>query len=230
MRPRSTCWSRSTASRSPSRCRSTPGVEYRLPPYDLDAFLIEAELLLDWYLPHRGITLTNAARSEFAALWRDALAYAETMPPTWVLRDYHSPNLLWLPEREGIERVGLLDFQDALMGPAPYDLVSLLQDARVDVPDAMEIALLGRYVKGAAQHRPGFRHHGLRAALRDARRAARDEDPRHFRAARPARRQAAISASHAAHMALSAPRADPSRDERPESLVRRACSAAAIER
>ena len=64
-----------------------------------------------------------------------------------MLRDYHSPNLLWLPERKGLARVGLLDFQDALMGPAPYDLVSLLQDARVDVPDPLEIALLGRYVK-----------------------------------------------------------------------------------
>ena len=134
----------------------TPGVEHRLPPYDVEAFLIEAELLLDWYLPYRGIALTNATRSEFDALWRDALAYAETMPPTWVLRDYHSPNLLWLPEREGIKRIGLLDFQDALTGPAPYDLVSLLQDARVDVPDAIEIALLGRYVKGRLNTDPDF--------------------------------------------------------------------------
>ena len=79
-----------------------------------------------------------------------------TVPPTWVLRDYHSPNLLWLPEREGIARVGLLDFQDAMMGPAPYDLVSLLQDARVDVPDPLEIALLGRYVKARLDADPDF--------------------------------------------------------------------------
>src|SRR3954469_2687376 len=124
-----------------------PGVDHRLPPYDIDAFLIEAELLLDWYVPHRGGTVSAAARSEFTALWREALSHAYDAPATWVLRDYHSPNLLWLPEREGLARVGLLDFQDALMGPAPYDLVSLLQDARVDVPDPLEIALLGRYVK-----------------------------------------------------------------------------------
>src|SRR5215213_3650712 len=124
-----------------------PGLDHRLPPYDIDAFLIEAELLLDWYVPHRGGTVSAAARSEFTALWREALSHAYDIPPTWVLRDYHSPNLLWLPEREGLARVGLLDFQDALMGPAPYDLVSLLQDARVDVPDPLEIALLGRYVK-----------------------------------------------------------------------------------
>ena len=124
-----------------------PGVDHRLPPYDIEAFLIEAELLLDWYIPHRGGAVSAAARSEFATLWREALSQAYDAPPTWVLRDYHSPNLLWLPEREGLARVGLLDFQDALMGPAPYDLVSLLQDARVDVPDPLEIALLGRYVK-----------------------------------------------------------------------------------
>src|ERR1044072_7540552 len=134
----------------------TPGIEDRLPPYDLDAFLIEPDFLLDGSLPHRGIALTNAARTEFVTLWRDALAYAETMPPTWVLRDYHSPNLLWLPEREGIKRVGLLGFPGALRGPAPYGLVSLLQDARVDVPDAMEIALLGRYVKGRLSIDPDF--------------------------------------------------------------------------
>jgi aminoglycoside/choline kinase family phosphotransferase len=124
-----------------------PGLDHRLPPYDIDAFLIEAELLLDWYVPHRGASLTGAARAEFTALWREALSHAYDTPATWVLRDYHSPNLLWLPEREGLARVGLLDFQDALMGPAPYDLVSLLQDARVDVPDPLEISLLGRYVK-----------------------------------------------------------------------------------
>ena len=56
-------------------------------------------------------------------------------PPTWVLRDYHSPNLCGCREREGIQRVGLLDFQDAQWGPAAYDVASLLQDARVDVPE-----------------------------------------------------------------------------------------------
>jgi aminoglycoside/choline kinase family phosphotransferase len=63
------------------------------------------------------------------------------------LRDFHSPNLLWLPEREGTARVGLLDFQDAVMGPAAYDVASLLQDARGDVPEMMEIGLLSRYTR-----------------------------------------------------------------------------------
>jgi tRNA threonylcarbamoyl adenosine modification protein YjeE len=124
-----------------------PKVEYRLPRYDLNAFMIEVELALDWYFPHRGAALPGSARLEFAALWHQALRLTANLPPTWVLRDYHSPNLLWLPEREGIARVGLLDFQDAQMGPPAYDVVSLLQDARVDIPEPVEIGLLGRYAK-----------------------------------------------------------------------------------
>ncbi len=64
-----------------------------------------------------------------------------------MLRDFHSPNLLWLPDRKDIARLGILDFQDAVMGPPAYDVASLLQDARVDVPEEVEVALLGRYVR-----------------------------------------------------------------------------------
>ena len=124
-----------------------PKVDYRLPPYDLDAFLVEAELLIDWYLPQMGVTLPDATRAVYVALWREALQPVIDTYPTWVLRDFHSPNLLWLPERQDIARVGLLDFQDAVMGPAAYDLASLLQDARVDVPEELEVTLLGRYAR-----------------------------------------------------------------------------------
>jgi aminoglycoside/choline kinase family phosphotransferase len=72
------------------------------------------------------------------------------------LRDFHSPNLLWLPRRSEIARLGILDFQDAVMGPPAYDLASLLQDARVDVPEQMELDLLGRYVRGRRQGEPDF--------------------------------------------------------------------------
>jgi hypothetical protein len=77
-------------------------------------------------------------------------------PLTWVLRDYHSPNLLWLPRRDGVARIGLLDFQDTMMGPGAYDLASLLQDARVDVPELMEISLLSRYTRARLAADPGF--------------------------------------------------------------------------
>src|SRR5947209_10997096 len=63
------------------------------------------------------------------------------------MRDFHSPNIIWLGERTGILRVGIIDFQDAVLGPAAYDLVSLLQDARIDVAEQLELALLTRYIK-----------------------------------------------------------------------------------
>jgi len=129
----------------------SPHVEYKLPRYDMDAFLIEAELLLDWYLPRLGAEVTQDMRKNYVALWRKALQPAIDAKPTWVLRDFHSPNLIWLPERKDMGRVGLLDFQDAVMGPPAYDVASLLQDARVDVPEAMEIALLGHYVRSRRQ-------------------------------------------------------------------------------
>jgi len=131
----------------PERLPVAPHVEYRLPRYDMEAFLIEAELLLDWYLVSVDAPARGSVREEFIALWREALEPAIEAPATWVLRDYHSPNLLWLPDRENVARIGLLDFQDALMGPGAYDVASLLQDARVDVPESLEVALLSRYAR-----------------------------------------------------------------------------------
>jgi len=131
----------------PERLPVAPHLEYWLPRYDMEALLIEAELLLDWYLVSAEAPASEGVREEFIALWREALQPAIEAPATWVLRDFHSPNLLWLPDRENVARIGLLDFQDALMGPGAYDVASLLQDARVDVPESMEVALLSRYAR-----------------------------------------------------------------------------------
>jgi N-acetylmuramate 1-kinase len=128
-----------------------PHLDYRLPRYDMEAFLIEAELLLDWYLVSAGAAAADPVRKDFIALWRQALQPVIIAPATWVLRDYHSPNLLWLPEREDVARIGVLDFQDALIGPAAYDVASLLQDARIDVPESLEVTLLSRYVRARLQ-------------------------------------------------------------------------------
>jgi N-acetylmuramate 1-kinase len=133
--------------RLPERLRVAPRLEYRLPRYDMEAFLIEAELLLDWYLVRAGGTPADAVRKEFIVLWRQALEPAINAPATWVLRDFHSPNLLWLPGRDNVARIGVLDFQDTVIGPAAYDVASLLQDARVDVPESLEVALLSRYAR-----------------------------------------------------------------------------------
>ncbi|MCJ2050185.1 tRNA (adenosine(37)-N6)-threonylcarbamoyltransferase complex ATPase subunit type 1 TsaE [Methylobacterium sp. J-070] len=124
------------------------GIDHVLPAYDTEALLFEAELMPDWYAPAiRDVTLPAAARAAFVDLWREALAGAIPDRPTWTLRDYHSPNLIWLPEREGLERVGVIDFQDAVMGHPAYDVASLLQDARVDASAEFELRLLGLYAR-----------------------------------------------------------------------------------
>src|SRR4029079_1139547 len=128
---------------------------YRLPAFDAEAMLTEASLLIDWFWPAlHGRPMPAELAEEFRALWRPLLAEAAKADLGWVLRDYHSPNLMWLPEREGVKKVGILDFQDALFGPLAYDLVSLLQDARVEVPEALERELLARYCSArGAQHK-----------------------------------------------------------------------------
>jgi len=132
------------------------GGEHQVAAYDAEAMAIETELIVDWYWPAlRGGTVADDARAEFAGLWGEVFTQLGKMPAAWVLRDYHSPNLLWLPEREGIARVGVIDFQDAMRGPAAYDLVSLLQDARVDVAGELEAQLFDHYCAGAAS-RGGF--------------------------------------------------------------------------
>lgn len=124
------------------------GSIYRIPPYDLDALLIEIELLLEWYAPHiAGVQLSSGQRATFVNLWRQTAIEIVNAPATWTLRDYHSPNLIWLAQREGVKRVGIIDFQDCVMGHPAYDVVSLLQDARVTVPDEMELRLLGHYAQ-----------------------------------------------------------------------------------
>jgi tRNA threonylcarbamoyl adenosine modification protein YjeE len=133
-----------------------PQGTYRIPPYDLRAFQIEVELLFDWYLPRCGAPVTAASRVEFLSLWQDALRPALEARQTWVLRDFHSPNLLWLAERSGTAQIGLLDFQDAVIGPEAFDVAALAQDARVDVAEDLETALLARYVEGRRANDPSF--------------------------------------------------------------------------
>jgi N-acetylmuramate 1-kinase len=125
----------------------TPDLNYQIPVFDIDAWLVEVGLMIEWYLPDRGVSLAPDLRDEFFAMWRGLLEKPAAARRTWVMRDFHSPNLIWLGERSGILRVGIIDFQDAVLGPAAYDLVSLLQDARIDVPEPLELALLSRYIK-----------------------------------------------------------------------------------
>lgn len=133
------------------------GRVHALPDYDHDALGIETELLLDWYAPHiAGVSLPAIARADFARLWNALFDRLAEGPRTWALRDYHSPNLIWLADREGLARIGLIDFQDAVLGHPAYDLVSLGQDARLDVPADLELRLISRYAGRRREDDPAF--------------------------------------------------------------------------
>jgi aminoglycoside/choline kinase family phosphotransferase len=102
-----------------------------------------AALAFDWYRECGGET---GARAGFHAEMQSLLDRHTSPADVLIQRDYHAENLLWLPERAGVARVGLLDFQDAMRGHRAYDLVSILQDARRDVPPAIESAMIDCYV------------------------------------------------------------------------------------
>ncbi len=140
------------------------GSTYTPSPFDADAAQVEIELLIDWLWPAlKGENTPPDARDEFLGLWKPTLDEIATGRRTWLLRDFHSPNLIWLPDREGLRRVGIIDFQDAMLGPLAYDLVSLLQDARVDVPAALEHDLFRKYCLARRQRDSGFEQNAFEA-------------------------------------------------------------------
>ena len=118
-----------------------------LPRYDDRLLADEADLLIDWYAPSvLGKPLGETARAAYRARWQSVFATARAVPETLVLRDYHVDNLMALAGREGIAACGLVDFQDAVAGPASYDFASLVQDARRDVPHALAAEMRARYL------------------------------------------------------------------------------------
>ena len=124
------------------------GETYQLPPYDRDALMIEARLMLDWYVPRKlGHAASGAEAKRFESLWDDLIAQLADAETGMILRDYHSPNIIWREDRTGSKRLGLVDIQDALYGPLSYDVSSLAQDARVSIPSALEAEILNAYVR-----------------------------------------------------------------------------------
>jgi aminoglycoside/choline kinase family phosphotransferase len=123
-----------------------------LPRYDLALFSAQVGLFGDAYFQAAGQPLGDTARAALDAAWRVVLeGVLGRLPVSLLLRDYHPGNLMWLPAREGVRACGLLDVQDAGIGPVSYDLLSLLEDARRDVPPDIQAAMRARYLDA----RPG---------------------------------------------------------------------------
>ncbi|HXG81117.1 MAG TPA: phosphotransferase [Sphingomicrobium sp.] len=125
-----------------------------LPRHGLTEWLTELRLFPDWYIPAVGLRPIDVEGWDQA--WREVLEPVanDGLGPVTVLRDYHAENVMLIDGRGGIERFGLLDFQDALAGHPAYDLVSVLEDARRDVPPELERDMIDRYkIKAAADDR-----------------------------------------------------------------------------
>lgn len=125
---------------------AAPGVVHRLPAYDREALGIETELVLDWYMPaEAGRPANEQDRADYRAAWAGVFDRLERAEKSLVLRDYHSPNIIWRGEQSGNDRIGIIDFQDGLWGPSAYDVASLGQDARVTISRELEAQILDAY-------------------------------------------------------------------------------------
>ncbi|MFM8607591.1 MAG: tRNA (adenosine(37)-N6)-threonylcarbamoyltransferase complex ATPase subunit type 1 TsaE [Hyphomicrobiales bacterium] len=141
----------------PERIQSGIMEYYFLPLYDLEPLLTEVELFLEWYHPaFSKSSLSDEARAQFINIWKDLIEPCLRDRQTWTLRDFHSPNLFWLAHREGDRRIGVIDIQDSVYGHPAYDLASLLQDARVPIPETLELELIKHYADMREAADPSF--------------------------------------------------------------------------
>lgn len=122
---------------------------WRVRDYDTAALLAEVDLFLDWYAADHGHDIQGEEREEWHRLWKEAFQCLNAHAPGLALRDFHAENIFWLPERQAVSRVGLIDFQDGLFAHPAYDLTSLLDDARRDVTEVLKWDMMARFCKKA---------------------------------------------------------------------------------
>lgn len=131
----------------PPEVLTADGASWPLLAYDALALKVGTDTFLEWWPKFSGLPALSAdAIAEWDALWAPIFARGEAGASVFTHRDFHAQNLLWLPDREGVARVGLLDFQDALRAHPAWDLTHLLQDARRDVSPELEAAMLDRFL------------------------------------------------------------------------------------
>ncbi|MDC0196290.1 phosphotransferase [Gammaproteobacteria bacterium] len=125
---------------------ASEAVPIEIESYDNEKLLAEANFFVDWYMAGiLGNTVSKDARNDFQDIWYKLLLSIKIRAKTLVLRDFHADNLIWLPNRPGIRKCGLLDYQDAVSGFHAYDLMSLLEDARRDLRPGLDSELLDYY-------------------------------------------------------------------------------------
>ncbi len=139
-----------------------------LRPHGLDQWLEELSLFTDWYCPALQLSVDVEG---FRSAWIQALEPIanDGLAPVTILRDYHAENVMLVRGREGVRHFGLLDFQDALSGHPAYDLASVLEDARRDVPPDIERAMIDRYVASTGSSERYERAYWALAAQRNTR-------------------------------------------------------------
>ena len=139
-----------------------------LPRHGLEQWLTELELFTDWYCPAVGAEVdVNAYRKAWTEVLKPVAE--DGLGPVTVLRDYHAENIMLVADRQGVAHFGLLDFQDALAGHPAYDLASVLEDARRDVPEEIERAMIDRYIAATGQGETLERAYWTLAAQRNTR-------------------------------------------------------------
>ena len=118
------------------------GIEF----YEDEKLLGEVSLLTDWYMAGiLGNEISDYTKNDFLGVWRKLIPEVSAGGETLVLRDFHADNLMWLADRDGIQKCGLLDYQDAVVGSPAYDLMSLLEDARRDLQPGLAARMLDHY-------------------------------------------------------------------------------------
>ena len=139
-----------------------------LPEHGMQQWLEELSLFTDWYCPalHLSVDVDG-----FRKAWMEVLepVASDGLGPVTVLRDYHAENVMLVRGRDGVRHFGLLDFQDALVGHPAYDLASVLEDARRDVPPEIERAMIDRYVASSGNAAAFERAYWILAAQRNTR-------------------------------------------------------------
>jgi aminoglycoside/choline kinase family phosphotransferase len=139
-----------------------------LPEHGLPQWLDELSLFTDWYCPALDLSVDVDG---YRAAWTEVLeaVASDGLGPVTVLRDYHAENVMLVRGREGVRHFGLLDFQDALVGHPAYDLASVLEDARRDVPPDIERAMIDRYIAATGNAEAFERAYWVLAAQRNTR-------------------------------------------------------------